>query len=234
MRLVVDASVAVKWLVEEEHSDAADRLLDGNHELFAPRLMASEVGNGLWRKVRMGELERGRAGALAAAISEMAVRWTEEEEVGPDAVRLSLALNRPVYDCVYLALGAPARRDVGHGGHPFRQRAGGDGARGHGGHSRRPRHGVTGAAAFVAEERRPAGARAPVGARPLSISPSGDLCVTRRAGFSKVARPPPPPALTPTLSQRERGEDLPAPPMLEPAAGCAKVSIGGPLRNWGD
>ena len=104
MRLVVDASVAVKWLVEEEHSDAADRLLDGNHELFAPRLMASEVGNGLWRKVRMGELERSRAGALAAAISEMAVRWTEDEEVGPDAVRLSLALNRPVYDCVYLAL----------------------------------------------------------------------------------------------------------------------------------
>ena len=104
MRLVVDASVAVKWLVEEEHSDAADRLLGGNHELFAPRLMASEVGNALWRKVRMGELERSRAGALAAAISEMAVRWTEDEEVGPDAVRLSLALNRPVYDCVYLAL----------------------------------------------------------------------------------------------------------------------------------
>ena len=104
MRLVVDASVAVTWLVEEEHSAAADRLLDGNHELFAPRLMASEVGNALWRKVRMGELERSRAGALAAAISEMAVRWTEDEEVGPDAVRLSLSLDRPVYDCVYLAL----------------------------------------------------------------------------------------------------------------------------------
>ena len=104
MRLVVDASVAVKWLVEEEYSDIAERLLEESHELFAPRLMASEVGNALWRKVRMGELERSRAGALAAAISEMAVRWTEDEEVGPDAVRLSLALDRPVYDCVYLAL----------------------------------------------------------------------------------------------------------------------------------
>ena len=104
MRLVVDASVAVKWLVEEEYSNIAERLLEESHELFAPRLMASEVGNALWRKVRMGELERSRAGALAAAISEMAVRWTEDEEVGPDAVRLSLALDRPVYDCVYLAL----------------------------------------------------------------------------------------------------------------------------------
>ena len=27
----------------------------------------------------------------------------------------------------------------------------------------------------------------------LSLAPRGDLCVTRRAGFSKVARPPPPP-----------------------------------------
>ena len=33
--------------------------------------------------------------------------------------------------------------------------------------------------------------------RPLSVSARGDLCVTWRVGFSKVARPPPPPALTP-------------------------------------
>ena len=104
MRLVVDASVAVKWLVEEENSDVADMLLDGRHELIAPRLMVSEVGNALWRKVRMGEIERSHAGALAAAIPQMAVSWAEDEGVCPDAVRLSLALDRPVYDCVYLAL----------------------------------------------------------------------------------------------------------------------------------
>ncbi len=104
MRLVVDASVAVKWLVEEEHSGAAARLLEGSDEIFAPRLMASEVGNTLWRKVRLGQIERSRAGALAAAIPEFPVRWTEDEGVCADAVRLSLALDRPVYDCIYLAL----------------------------------------------------------------------------------------------------------------------------------
>ena len=104
MRLVVDASVAVKWLVEEEYSDAADRLLEGSHELFAPRLMASEVGNALWRKARLGEIERSQAGLLAGAISEMAVSWESDEGICPDAVRLSLALDHPVYDCVYLAL----------------------------------------------------------------------------------------------------------------------------------
>ncbi len=104
MRLVVDASIAVKWFIREEYSDFAVRLLQGNHELHAPRLMASEVGNALWQKVRMGELESSRAGMLAADIAGIGVRWTEDEVVCPDAVRIALSLNRPVYDCVYLAL----------------------------------------------------------------------------------------------------------------------------------
>ena len=54
MKVVVDASVAAKWLVDEEGSDAADTLLDGSFELFAPRLMASEVGSALRHKVRIG------------------------------------------------------------------------------------------------------------------------------------------------------------------------------------
>ena len=104
MRLVVDASVAVKWFVEEEYSAQAGRLLERSHELYAPRLLASELGNVLWRKARTGEMERSRVGALAAAIPQMAVYWMEDEEVCTDAVRLSLSLGRSVYDCLYLAL----------------------------------------------------------------------------------------------------------------------------------
>ena len=104
MRLVVDASVAVKWLVAEEGSDAADRLLAGGDELHAPRLMASEIANALWRKARTGEIERGQAGILTAAVPEMPVHWSSDETVCADAVRLAVALDRPVYDCVYLAL----------------------------------------------------------------------------------------------------------------------------------
>ncbi len=104
MRLVVDASVAVKWFVEEEHSTKADRLLESGYELHAPRLLALEVGNALWRKARVGELERSRAGALAAVISDAPVRWAEDDEHCPEAIRLALALDRPVYDCLYLAL----------------------------------------------------------------------------------------------------------------------------------
>ena len=105
MRLVVDASVAVKWLVEEVDAAAANRLLHSNHELHAPRLLASEVANALWRKVRMGEMAHGDAGMLTAAVTEMPLHWFDDEQICADSVRLALELDRPVYDCVYLALG---------------------------------------------------------------------------------------------------------------------------------
>ena len=104
MRFVVDASVAVKWLIAEEDADIADRLAASGQELHAPRLMASEAANVLWRKARLGEIARAEAGAAMALLTDMPVRWNDDETVGADAVRLALALDHPVYDCVYLAL----------------------------------------------------------------------------------------------------------------------------------
>ena len=104
MRFVVDASVAVKWLVVEEDADAAQELATSGQDLHAPRLMASEVANALWRKARAGEIERRAAGVLLASVPDMPVRWGADETVSADAVRLALALDRPIYDCVYLAL----------------------------------------------------------------------------------------------------------------------------------
>ena len=104
MRFVVDASVAVKWLVAEEDADIADQLAASGQELHAPRLMASEAANALWRKARAGQIERAEAGAAMALLTDMPVRWNDDETVGADAVRLALALDHPVYYCVYLAL----------------------------------------------------------------------------------------------------------------------------------
>ena len=104
MRLVVDASVAVKWLVAEDGSDMARALATGGDDLHAPRLMACEIANVVWRKARLGEIERNHAGAAMGSVREMPVRWNADETVAADAVRLALALDRPVYDCIYLAL----------------------------------------------------------------------------------------------------------------------------------
>ncbi|MEW6116143.1 MAG: type II toxin-antitoxin system VapC family toxin [Nitrospirota bacterium] len=57
-RFVVDASVAVKWLVPEIHADAALRLLEKNNRLTAPDLIFSEIGTILLKESRSGEIER--------------------------------------------------------------------------------------------------------------------------------------------------------------------------------
>ena len=56
MTFVVDASVAVKWLVNEQASEAAHRLLNSEERLVAPDFIVVEVGNVLWKKLRRGEL----------------------------------------------------------------------------------------------------------------------------------------------------------------------------------
>ena len=72
--VVVDASVAFKWLVEEEHSDKATALArlwdDEGVRLTAPHFMPFEVTNILHRRVARGELTvEVAAGLLGDLIS---------------------------------------------------------------------------------------------------------------------------------------------------------------------
>ncbi len=111
MRLVVDASVAVKWLIFEDESEIARALVTDSSQMPAPRLMAAEIANVLWRKAQMRQILRSETAAMMAAVREMLVEWSADEIVCEDVVRLALSLDRPVYGRVYLALahriGAP-------------------------------------------------------------------------------------------------------------------------------
>ena len=67
MPITVDASVALKWVIEEPDSDAARKLL-AEDVLVAPDLLYIECANSLWRKVRRAQLDRDEARAAYAAI----------------------------------------------------------------------------------------------------------------------------------------------------------------------
>jgi predicted nucleic acid-binding protein len=60
VKLVVDASVAAKWLVPEALSDAAVGLLNPDNELVVPDLFWAEVGNTLWKKAAPGSFRTPR------------------------------------------------------------------------------------------------------------------------------------------------------------------------------
>ena len=104
MVVVVDASVAAKWLIAEPDSAIAVGLLDGSFDLHAPRLLASEIGNMLWRKVLNGSIDDDEAARLAAALLAMPLQWRDDERTCVEAVRIAVELGHPAYDCMYLAL----------------------------------------------------------------------------------------------------------------------------------
>lgn len=105
MVVVVGASVAAKWLIEEPDSAIAVGLLDGSLDLHAPRLLASEIGNMLWRKALKGLIGDYEAARLAAALLAMPLRWRDDEGTCVEALRIAVELGHPACDCMYLALG---------------------------------------------------------------------------------------------------------------------------------
>ena len=103
IRAVVDASVVIKWVVEEEGSAAALTLLDGA-ELLAPDLLMSECANILWKKVVRREVTREEAGLAAELLQRAAIELVPTRAVMADALRHAIELDHPAYDCIYIAL----------------------------------------------------------------------------------------------------------------------------------
>lgn len=103
-RLVIDASVAAKWVVTEADSDAAHALLD--QELLVPDVLFGECANVLWKKVVRGELDATTADLAASALLAACVDVFPSIPLVPKALKLAIQLRHPVYDCLYLALAA--------------------------------------------------------------------------------------------------------------------------------
>ena len=92
---VVDASVAVKWLVPEAGSLTAQALLAGLEKLAAPALIRVEVAAAVTRKVRLNELTEAEARTACELWSSALVRGVvtlsrdEDDLPGRDYARAS-------------------------------------------------------------------------------------------------------------------------------------------------
>jgi predicted nucleic acid-binding protein len=104
MSLVVDASVAIKWFVEEVRSEAARAVLDSGEPLIAPDLVVPEACNAAWKKVRRGELSPEHGAAVARALLMSFDRLIATVELAPGAFSLGHRFDHPLYDCFYIAL----------------------------------------------------------------------------------------------------------------------------------
>ncbi|MDE0356229.1 MAG: type II toxin-antitoxin system VapC family toxin [Gammaproteobacteria bacterium] len=102
---VVDASVAVKWLVTEPLSDEAASLLDSGVTLLAPDLMFAEAASALSAKCGRGEIDREELAEIVNLMRAAPVAVPlSTRQLAASSTRLAADLGHPVYDCFYLAL----------------------------------------------------------------------------------------------------------------------------------
>ncbi len=102
---VVDASVVVKWLVAENHSDEAANLLQIGATLVAPALVFAEVVNALWAMQRRGDISTHDMTDAVQALRTVPIAIPAAMgQLAPAAARLAADLDHPAYDCFYLAL----------------------------------------------------------------------------------------------------------------------------------
>lgn len=97
--LVVDASVAIKWVIAERGTPEALSLRRSNR-LYAPELLVAECANALWRKTRLAELTKDEAVFAARLLQRADIELVPMRPLLETATKLAMALDHPAYDCL--------------------------------------------------------------------------------------------------------------------------------------
>ena len=104
MIVVVDASVAVKWYVNEIHTLEAEKLLDGSYVLHAPELILPEFGSIIWKKLRRNDLTEREANQIIDAFRSQNITMHGHTSLFKAAFNGAQISGQTVYDWSYLAL----------------------------------------------------------------------------------------------------------------------------------
>lgn len=109
MSWVLDANVAVKWVLQEPQSSVAEEFLA--QDLLAPELLLVECANVFWHKVSQREMDAAVAEIALRGIFAVGIEFVADEALLIRALSMAHQIRHPVYDCLYAALaelrGAP-------------------------------------------------------------------------------------------------------------------------------
>ena len=111
MTAIVDASVAIKWVIEEDGTEAA-RSLALSEPLAAPELLFIECANVLRTKVRYGELAPELARGAMASILATPIRSVPIKLHAAAAHAIAVELGTGAYDSLYLAIALTERAQM--------------------------------------------------------------------------------------------------------------------------
>jgi predicted nucleic acid-binding protein len=102
--LVVDASVALKWVLDEPDSHLAQALAESEEEILVPDFWLNEATNICWLQVRKGKwsADEAREG-LALLRALVPPTPTGDLDLHDVALDIGMAVNHSTYDTLYLA-----------------------------------------------------------------------------------------------------------------------------------
>lgn len=106
--LVIDSSVAVKWVIEEDDSDKAQLILDEYQDekiaLQAPAIIHAEFGNIIWKKQIFQGLSVADAEAAIKKFQQLSFILTPTTALFDDAFKIAVKYRRTFYDSLFLSL----------------------------------------------------------------------------------------------------------------------------------
>jgi predicted nucleic acid-binding protein len=118
-KLVLDASVAIKWAMpsaREAFTDQSLRLLqryvDGDIDFIVPDVFWAQIGNVLWKGTRQRKWRQDEAESVAADMQARDFTTVPSLILMPEALRIAFAHDRAVYDCLYVALAVQSKADL--------------------------------------------------------------------------------------------------------------------------
>ena len=106
MNLIVDTSVAIKWIFTEEYSEESLNLFQSLKNIDVPDLFFAEFGNVLWKRVNKGVINVDEAIASNKVLSCLPVPLIQHPTAPllPAAIEIACQTGATVYDSIYIAL----------------------------------------------------------------------------------------------------------------------------------
>jgi predicted nucleic acid-binding protein len=118
-RFVLDASVALKWAIppanetlSAESLQLLKEYVNGRVDLLVPDIFWAEVGNVLWKGVRLRRWSRTTAERIASEMQARNFSTVPSRTLMTEALRIAFAYDWAVYDCLYVALAVRSKSQM--------------------------------------------------------------------------------------------------------------------------
>jgi predicted nucleic acid-binding protein len=117
--LVVDASVAIKWMLALPNERLVphavvlhDRFVRGELEIAVPDLFWSEVANVVWKSIRAQSISRADGQVALRVLAEADLLTVRCLGFAQSALEIALKYGRSAYDSMYVALAVQTKAEL--------------------------------------------------------------------------------------------------------------------------